>query len=122
LITWLDQATARDLAQLREVAELYYARFDAQLERRLAEFKGELRREMLGGQAALQQEMLEGQGAFRQEMLDRLAVFRQEVEQGLAAVRVEMAAQRSELIKWMFIFWAGTILPLGGLILSIAKL
>jgi hypothetical protein len=36
-------------------------------------------------------------------------------------VRVELANQRAELVKWMFIFWVGTILPLAGLILTLNR-
>ena len=37
LVTWVDQATARELGHIRELAELHYGRFDARLEQRLAE-------------------------------------------------------------------------------------
>jgi hypothetical protein len=30
-----------------------------------------------------------------------------------------LADQRSELLKWMFLFWAGTVVPLAGLILAL---
>src|SRR5262249_4914145 len=39
-----------------------------------------------------------------------------------AEFRTEMANQRADLIKWMFIFWAGTVLPLAGLVLALTKL
>ena len=61
-------------AEIREVADLYFARFEARLEK------------------------------------------------GLAELRTEMAAQRADLIKWMFIFWAGTVIPLAGLAIALARL
>jgi|ERR1043166_4527233 hypothetical protein len=42
------------------------------------------------------------------------------VRQG-ADFQQRLADQRAELIKWMFIFWAGTIVPLAGLILALHK-
>lgn len=51
-----------------------------------------------------------------------LAEVRAETQVGLAAVRAEMAGQRAELIKWMFIFWAGTVIPLAGLLIALTKL
>jgi hypothetical protein len=39
-----------------------------------------------------------------------------------AELRTEMANQRADLIKWMFIFWAGTVIPLAGLAVALAKL
>jgi hypothetical protein len=74
LVTWVDEATARELGHIRELAELHYSRFDARLEQRLAE------------------------------------------------LRAELAAQRSDLIKWMFLFWIGTIVPLAGLMVALVKL
>ena len=78
LVAWVDGAAARELAQLRELADLHYARFEARLEQRLAEVQ--------------------------------------------ASLRVEMALGRSDLIKWMFVFWAGTVLPLAGLMVALIKL
>jgi hypothetical protein len=67
LVTWVDQATARELGHIRELAELHCGRFDARLEQRLAEL-------------------------------------------------------RAELIKWMFLFWVGTIVPVAGLMVVLAQL
>jgi hypothetical protein len=78
LVTWVERSSERDLTQLRDLAELYYQRFDARLEQRLAETKAEL--------------------------------------------RVEAVAQRNDLIKWMFVFWAGTIIPLAALMVALVKL
>jgi hypothetical protein len=59
-----NQVDATYRADLRELNELNFARFDAKLEQRLAE-------------------------------------------------------TRAELLKWMFLFWAGTVVPLAGLILGL---
>ena len=69
--------------------EIYYARFDARLEKGLAQVRSELRSEL---------------------------------HKGLAEVRSELASQRADLIKWMFIFWAGTVVPLAGLAIALIKL
>ncbi|HEV8148898.1 MAG TPA: hypothetical protein VGP61_01805 [Gemmatimonadales bacterium] len=74
LFSWWEEAATVNRAAVREVADLYYARFDARLEK------------------------------------------------GLAEVRSEMANQRADLIKWMFIFWVGTVVPLGGLVIALTKL
>ena len=37
-----------------------------------------------------------------------------------AELRAGIADLRAELLKWMFAFWAGTIIPLAGLILGLA--
>ena len=49
------------------------------------------------------------------------ARFDAKLEQRVAELRRDMADQRADLIKWMFIFWVGTVVPLAGLILALHK-
>jgi hypothetical protein len=67
LFAWWEEAATVNRLAVREVADLYFERFDARLEKGLAEV-------------------------------------------------------RAELIKWMFIFWAGTIIPLAGLAIALSRL
>ena len=76
-------------ADLRDLNELNFARFDAKMEQRLAELNA---------------------------LLDRLEG---RFEQLRSDVRAQLADQRSELLKWMVLFWAGTVVPLAGLILAL---
>jgi hypothetical protein len=43
------------------------------------------------------------------------ARFDAKLEQRIAQLEAKMDALRAELIKWMFIFWAGTVIPLVGM-------
>ena len=90
-------------AAVREVADLYFARFDARLEKGLAEVRAEMAKES---------------GQLRAEIAD----VRSGVAEGLGKVRSEMAAKHADLIKWMFIFWIGTLVPLAGLLVALTKL
>ena len=74
LFAWWQETARVNRGEIREVADLYFARFEARLEK------------------------------------------------GLAEVRAEMAGQRADLIKWMFIFWAGTVIPLAGLAIALSRL
>lgn len=38
-----------------------------------------------------------------------------------ARLEQRLADVRADLMKWMFIFWAGTVMPLGGLILALYR-
>jgi hypothetical protein len=73
LFGWWQETARVSRAEIREVADLYFSRFEARLEK------------------------------------------------GLAEVRAEMAGQRADLIKWMFIFWAGTVIPLAGLAIALSR-
>jgi hypothetical protein len=85
LFSWWEEAATVNRAAVREVADLYYARFDARLEKGLAEIRSELAKES-------------------------------------AQLRSEMANQRADLLKWMFLFWVGTMVPLAGLMIALTKL
>jgi hypothetical protein len=151
LVTWVDQGWEYQIAQLRELADLHYGRFDARLEQRLAEVRAALRTEMAQGLAAVRQDLAQGVAAVRQDMAQGLAAMRQDMTQGLgaaraettqglaavraemaqgdaslraeiAALRIDMATQRADLIKWMFVFWAGTVIPIAGLVVALVKL
>jgi hypothetical protein len=95
LVDWFNQMDAAYRFDLREFNDANFARFDAKLEQRLAEVKSELRQDI--GQV------------------------RADLRQGVAEVRAEVAAQRGEIIKWMFVFWVGTVATLGGLMFGLLR-
>ena len=39
-----------------------------------------------------------------------------------AELQGSLASQRAELIKWMFIFWSGTVVPIVGLLIAVVAL
>jgi hypothetical protein len=95
LFAWWEEAATVNRTAVREVADLYFAKFDARLEKGLSEV--------------------------RSEQDKGFALARSDLHQGLAGVRTEVADQRADLIKWMFIFWAGTVVPLAGLLIALTK-
>jgi hypothetical protein len=95
LVEWFNQVDATYRGALRELNELNFARFDAKLEQRVA--------------------------ALDAKIEQRVAALDAKLEQRVAELRREMADQRADLIKWMFIFWMGTVVPLAGLILALHK-
>ena len=87
LVEWFNQVDATYRADLRDLNELNFARFDAKLEQRLAELRAELRGEIANLRAEL-----------------------------LSELRGGLAGLRTELVKWMFLFWVGTALTVIGLL------
>lgn len=85
LFEWWEEAATVNRAAVREVADLYYARFEARLEKGLAEVRSEI------------------------------AMARSDLDSRLAN-------QRADLLKWMFMFWIGTLVPLAGLIVALTRL
>jgi hypothetical protein len=92
LVEWFNQVDLTYRADLRELNELNFARFDAKLEQRIGELRAdiEVRLTVLDGK-------VDGLGGQVDAKLDRL---------------------RTELIKWMFLFWIGSV----GLALLIDRL
>ncbi|MGB7588659.1 MAG: hypothetical protein WBM00_08125 [Solirubrobacterales bacterium] len=90
LVSWFNAVDSTYRSELRDLNELNFARFDAKLEQRIAEVKAELRQEV---------------GALRTEM-----------HAGLAALKTDIASTRADLLKWMFLYWAGTALTVIGLL------
>jgi hypothetical protein len=82
LVDWFNAVDLTYRADLRELNELNFARFDAKLEQRLAELRGELRQEIV-------------------------------------QLRSEVQQVRSDLLRWMFGFWATTLLTLAGLMIAL---
>jgi phosphate uptake regulator len=93
LVEWFNQVDATYRADLRELNELNFARFDAKLEQRTTELDTRIDR--------LESKL--------DAKIDRLE----------ATLNQRIAEVRAELIKWMFLFWIGTVVPLGGLIVAL---
>jgi hypothetical protein len=84
-------------ADLRELNELNFARFDAKLEQRLAEFRGELLVELRTG----------------------LHQVRTEIHQVRTDLHTEILQVRVELLRWMFGFWVTTLISIAGLAIAL---
>ncbi len=88
LVDWFNSVDATYKADLRELNELNFQRFDAKLEQRLAEQNLWIERRFTD-----QTIWIERRFAQQDAKIDRL---------------------RTELIKWMFLFWVGTALTVIG--------
>jgi hypothetical protein len=95
-------------ADLRDLNELNFARFDAKLEQRLAELRAELRQEIAELRAALRQDIAELRAQLRTEIAGLRVEFRTELHQ-----------VRTELLRWMFGFWVTTLLGIAGLLIAL---
>ena len=99
LVGLLNNMDATFRAELRELNEQNFQRFDAKLEHRLAEFASGLRAEM---------------GTLRSDMATEIGKFKAEMGIEIGKLRAEMGNLKAELIKWMFLFWLGTVATMLG--------
>jgi len=90
LVDWFNAVDLTYRADLRELNELNFARFDAKLEQRLAALRAEL----------------------LTELRTQIAWLRVEF-------RTELQQVRTELLRWMFGFWVSTLLGIAGLLIAL---
>jgi hypothetical protein len=90
LVDWFNAVDLTYRTDLRELNELNFARFDAKLEQRLAELRAELLNEL-----------------------------RRETTQLRIDLRTETHSVRIDLLRWMFGFWATTLLAIAGMIVGL---
>src|SRR6476620_6888080 len=88
LVDWFNAVDLTYRADLRELNELNFARFDAKLEQRLAQLRAEFLRE--------------------------LSAVRLESRTETQKLRTEVHQARTELLRWVFGFWATTLLAIAG--------
>jgi len=117
LVEWFNQVDATYRGDLREINELNFARFDAKIEQRFATLDAKIDQRVAELEAKIEQRIAE----LRSELGREIADLRAELRAGLAEQNASLARERADLMKWMFIFWAGTVVPLGGLMVALLQ-
>jgi hypothetical protein len=100
LVEWFNQVDLTYRHELREQNDLNWGRVEA----RMGELEARLRAEFQQSLAEFRHEL----GALRAGMQQEMTGLRSDLEVGLERLR-------SDLLKWMFLFWTGTALTVIGL-------
>jgi hypothetical protein len=108
LVDWPNAVDESYRSEIRELNDLNREWFRAEM----ATFRGEVRDEF----AAVRAEFRAGFADVRAEF----ATFRVETERRFDQLDARLAEQRAELLKWMFVFWTATVVPLAGLIVALS--
>jgi hypothetical protein len=102
LLGFIEGERTLNRTEFRQIAESYFDRFDALLRQEGARVDGAIH-------------------GLRKD-LTRLEI---QLGSALAEQRAEfkagLADQRADLLKWMFLFWAGTVMPLAGLMVALSR-
>jgi len=93
LVDWFNDVDATYRSDLRELNELNFARFDAKVEQRF-----------VLADARLEQRI----GGLEMKIEHRISRLEVKIEQRISGVERKLGALRSELIKWMFVFWTSS--------------
>jgi hypothetical protein len=126
LVNWLNEMDTSYRDDLRDLNELNFARFDAKLEQRASELDAKMDRvagkldakiDRFASELDAKMDRVAGK---LDAKIDRFASdLDKKIDLRTAELRRDMAAQRANLITWMFVFWAGTVVPLAGLMLAL---
>ena len=99
LVDWFNTVDATYRSDLDRLNELNFARFDAKLEQRLAQFDAKL----------------------EQRLAQLEAKWEVNLERRFGRLEKQLGDLRTEMIKWMFAFWTGTLLALAGFLFAILR-
>jgi len=125
LVDWFNAVDHTYQTQLKETNELNWERFKATLQAETGAIRGEmatmdagLRGEMATMDAGLRGEMAKMDAGLRAEMAKMDAGLRAEIVKSHEGFLRAMEATRADLHKWMFVYWSGSMVGLGGLIVG----
>lgn len=96
-VDWFNQVDATYRSEFRDLFQTNFAQFDAKLEQRVGELH-----------AKLDQRIAEVKGELRAEM-----------HAGFGALGRDLERQRADLMRWMFIYWAGSVVTTVVLVLTV---
>jgi DNA anti-recombination protein RmuC len=118
LANWFNQVDATYRADLRELIDVHFARFDAKLEQRLAETTARLDARIDSLEARLDAK-IDRVANELDAKIDRVAnELNAKIDRAAnelnAKIDRTIADLRAELIKWMFLFWVGSVVTIVG--------
>lgn len=105
LVEWFNQVDFAYRTDLKELNEVNFARFDAKVDQRFAEFDLKIERRF----AEFERKITEKVTELDVRLSRRTTELEAKMDSGFERLRSEMTSFKAELIKWMFLFWLGTV-------------
>ena len=123
IVEWFHQVDVTYRADLKQFNELNFERFDAKLEQRLAEFAARLDRRLNQLDAQWEVRLRELDSKWEGRFAEHDGRFTEHdgrfdrLDRRLAQLEVKIAETKSDLTKTVLAAWAGTVIPLTGLMI-----
>ena len=118
LVEWFNNVDATYRADLRELNELNFARFDAKLEQRVNALDSKLEQRLAALDFKLEQRLAVLESRFEQKLVVLESKFEQRLTDAISQLRTELSDKigdtKASLLRWMFGFWVGTALVILG--------
>ena len=113
LVDWFNHMDATYRADLRDMNELNFVRFDATLQQRLAEADAHWERRF----AELERRWAEFGAKWERRWTEFTSEWERRFAESDAKWEVRIAGFETRIIKWMFVMWIGTL----GTLIALAK-
>lgn len=117
LVDWFNQMDGTYRADLRDMNELNFARFDATLQQRLAEADAKWERRFAEFSSKWERRWAEFTSTWEQRWAEFTSDWERRFAESDAKWEVRIAVFEARIIKWMFVMWIGTI----GTLIALAK-
>ena len=122
LVDWFNAVDATYRADLRELNELNFARFDAKLEQRLAQMESRWDKRFVELEARIEKRFVELEARIDKRFVELEARIERLRTEFRSELHVAIAASDTRLIRWMFMFWTGNLVATAGLIFAVMRL
>ena len=123
LVDWFNQVDATYRADLRELNDLNFQRFDAKMGERMAQSEAKMEKRIGELEAKFERRITEAEAKLEAILERRLSelgdTLRGEMsemkatlvsQEQFAGFRAEMSDKLNDLLKWMIVLWIGTVL------------
>ena len=115
LVNWFNAVDATYKADLKETNDLNWERFKATLSGEISSLEGRLRGEMSSLEGRLRGEI----SSLEAKLLGEISSLDGKVHGDISSLRGEfrsdMKAMQANLMKWMFLYWSGTVAAIIGM-------
>lgn len=124
LVDWFNTVDATYRSDLRETNELNFGRFMASVDQRFAESYARIEKRFAESDARVQLRFADVEKRFADldvRLEKRFADLDVRLEKRFAQTDATVGALRSDMLKWMFIYWTGTMLALAGVVAAVLR-
>jgi len=116
-VEWFNRVDATYRTDLRELNDLNFARFDARLDQRVAASEAKIEQRITALEAKIEQRITALDARVDQRVT--AIEFEQRMAQLESRMNTGFAELRAELLRWMFIYWGGSVVTTVGLVLLV---
>lgn len=115
LVDWFNAVDATYRADLRELNELNFARFDAKVEQRIATLEARLEGKMAALESRLDGKMVALESRLGGKMVALESSLEKKIENGLSALSAKLERRLAEQTKWLIMAWLSLLIAMASL-------